>query len=189
MLLEQIELEKDEQIITMIRKHWFILFAEIFTVALATLLPLLILLLYPLIPKGEVLPDTLSGHYSTIIISICIWTVLCIMAGTMAWTYYYLNLWVLTNKRVILVQQLGFFRRKVSSFRLERLQDVKVRINGFIATILNFGTVRTQTAGAAEDNFKGTGLPDPRSFQAQIQKATDERIKQLYNTNQHLASH
>ena len=188
MLLEQIELEQDEQIITMIRKHWFILFAELFTTALTALLPILLLSLYPILPKGEMLPETLSGYYTSIIISLCIWLTLCIMAGTMAWTYYYLNLWVLTNKRVILVQQLGFFRRKVSSFRLERLQDVKVKVTGFIATILNFGTIRAQTAGAAEDNFRGSGLPDPRGFQAKIQKATDERIKTLYNTKHHLAS-
>jgi hypothetical protein len=69
----------------------------------------------------------------------------------------------------------------VSSFRLERLQDIKVIIKGIIPTFLNFGTLHAHTAGTDEENFTTTGLPDPRGLQALIQKATDQRLKTLSN--------
>ena len=53
---------------------------------------------------------------------------------------------------------------------LARQQD------GIIPTLLNFGTVRAQTASAFESNFKTNGLPDPRGLQGIVQKAMDDRL-------------
>jgi hypothetical protein len=102
------------------------------------------------------------------------------MAAFSTWTHYYLDLWIITDRRIIVVDQIHFFNRNVSMFRLERLQDIEFKINGVIPTLLNFGTVQAQTAGAHESNFKTTGLPDPRGLQALIQKAMDDRLKELY---------
>ena len=103
--------------------------------------------------------------------------------GFTVWTHYYLDLWVISDRRIIVIDQRGFFNRKVSSFRLERMQDIKVTITGIIATLLNFGTIRAQTAGANESNFASGGMPDPRGVQALIQGAMDERLKVLGNPN------
>jgi hypothetical protein len=70
----------------------------------------------------------------------------------------------------------------VSNFRLERLQDIKVTIKGIIPTLLNYGTVRAQTASAAESNFTSPGLPAPRELQSLIQAAMDARLATLGNT-------
>ncbi len=99
---------------------------------------------------------------------------------SMVWTHYYLDLWIITDRRIIVIDQIHFFNRKVSSFRLERLQDIKVAVNGVLATFLNYGTIRAQTASAAESNFMTGGLPEPRELQSLIQKATDERLKSLH---------
>ena len=107
------------------------------------------------------------------------WSLLVLMLGFMAWTHYYLDLWIITDRRIITIDQVHFFNRKVSSFRLERLQDIKVSINGIIPTFLNFGTLRAQTASALESNFMSSGLPDPREIQATIQRATDARLEAL----------
>ena len=104
----------------------------------------------------------------------------------MTWTHYYLDLWIITDRRIIVVDQVHFFNRKVSSFRLERLQDIKVSINGIIPTFLNFGTILAQTASDAESNFMSNGLPDPRGLQSTIQKATDARLQTLSGTVNHV---
>ncbi len=101
------------------------------------------------------------------------------LATISVWTHYYLDLWVITDRRIIVIDQIHFFNRKVSSFRLERLQDIKVRISGILPTLLNYGTIRAQTASAAESNFTSPALPDPRGLQALIQGAMDERLKKL----------
>jgi hypothetical protein len=87
---------------------------------------------------------------------------------------------VVTDRRIILVDQVHFFSRNVSVFRLERMQDIEFKITGIIPTLLNFGTLKAQTAGAHENNFNSTGLPDPRGLQATIQKAMDRRIEKLH---------
>jgi hypothetical protein len=110
------------------------------------------------------------------------WLHLTTMAAALAWTNYLLDLWVITDRRIIVIEQVAFFNRKVGNFRLERMQDIKVTISGIIPTLLNYGTLKAQTASAAESNFTSPYLPDPRGLQALIQTAMDDRLKSLGTT-------
>ena len=105
------------------------------------------------------------------------------MAVATAWTQYYLDLWILTDRRIIVIDQVYFFNRKVSNFRLERLQDINVSISGLIPTLLDYGTIRAQTASESESNFESKYLPDPRGLQSQIQQAMDARLNKLGDDN------
>lgn len=104
------------------------------------------------------------------------WLMLIMFAAFSIWTNYYLDVWTITNKRLIVVDQQGLFRRITGSFRLERLQNIQVEMSGIIATFLNFGTLHAQTAAGEEDdrfNFKATGLPDPQGIKAIIFENAD----------------
>ena len=105
------------------------------------------------------------------------------MAGFMIWTNYYLDLWIITDRRIIYVDQKSFFNRNVSMFRLERLQDIEIKTVGLLQTFLNYGSLSAQTAGSTESNFDSTGLPDPRGLQAIIQRAMDARLKNLHTSD------
>lgn len=177
MLYEKINLEPDETVLVMVRKHWFVLASELFRAVALAFLPLVLMIGILFVPENNYIPSSLSGYYAITTFASALWIALCIMGVAMIWTHYYLDLWIVTDRRIILVDQISFFNRKVSSFRLERLQDIKVRIDGIIPTFLNFGTLRAQTAGAIESNFMTTGLPDPRGLQATIQKAMDARLR------------
>ena len=181
MLFEKIQFETGEELIKVVRKHWFIISIELFGIALLALLPLFTVLAYLLLPS-DLLPFTLQQYWVVFIFASALWCTVCIMMAAMAWTHYYLDLWIITDRRIIVVDQIGFFNRKVGSFRLERLQDIKVSVNGIIPTFLNFGTIRAQTASAAESNFKNTGLPDPRGLQSLIQSAMDTRLQTIGGT-------
>lgn len=179
MLLEKIELEPEEKIIKTVRKHWFVVVSQLFGTIFVILLPLLLIAIVALFPK--LVPDAISLHEfgPHITFVVAWWLFISLLTGFMIWTHYYLDLWIITDHRIIVVDQISFFNRKVSSFRLERLQDVEVTISGLIATFLNFGNLDAHTAGADEENFSTNGLPDPRSLQAEIQKATDLRLRML----------
>jgi hypothetical protein len=185
MLFEKIQLEESEEVLKIVRKHWFVIVAELFGVFLMLLAPFIIFLVYLIIPTESLpfIPHP-EEHIPLIAYGIIIWLLFAIMTGFMIWTHYYLDLWIITDRRIIVVDQIQFFNRKVSSFRLERLQDLRMSIDGILATFLNFGTIRAQTAGMGENSFKTTGLPDPRKLQSIIQKATDKRIIAL-NRLQH----
>jgi hypothetical protein len=182
MLFERIQLEPGEEVLKVVRKHWFIIVAELFGTVMMALFPFFLLVAFTFIPDTW-LPANFNSLLVTELItwSIAGWLVITLMTSYAIWTHYYLDLWVITDRRIIVVDQIAFFNRKVSSFRLERMQDIKVSINGILATFLNFGTLRAQTASSAESNFKSTGLPDPRGLQSLIQGAMDRRLQTLGN--------
>ena len=62
-------------------------------------------------------------------------------------TKYYLDVWYVTNKRLIDVDQRMLFHRDEAVLRLENIQDVATGAKGIIQTLLNFGNIRAQTAG------------------------------------------
>ena len=176
-------MEESEVVLTTVRKHWFVILSELLVSLFMILLPLLLLLLYKVssIPlQADVELETYAPFLSYFF---TIWLLLAVITGYTIWTHYFLDLWVITDRRIIVIDQIHFFNRKVSSFRLERLQDIKVVIKGIIPTFLNFGTIQAQTASAAESNFSSRGLPDPRALQAMIQKAMDERLRLLHINN------
>ena len=181
MLFEKIELEADEVVIKTVRKHWFVISVELLTIIFFGLMPVIILMVLLALPPQEIINNFLETQTPVIIFALASWLLMSAMATATAWTKYYLDLWVITDRRIILVDQVGFFNRRVSNFRLERLQDIKVSIKGFIPTLLNYGTIRAQTASASENNFESTFLPDPRELQSLIQTAMDDRLKKLGN--------
>ena len=89
------------------------------------------------------------------------WTLIVWMLSFMTWTDYYLDVWVLTNKRIIDIEQKGFFRRDVSNFRYEQIQDMTVKVHGLLATFLDYGSLEVQTAGSsAKLDIQGVAKPN-----------------------------
>lgn len=180
MLLEKIELEPGEEILKTVRKHWFVIITELFGIFMMLLLPFFILFILAVFSEKFLTFNLSLAHYTTLtVFSVATWSVITLMAGFTVWTHYYLDLWIITDRRIIVVDQVHYFNRNVSIFRLERLQDIEFYIKGVIPTVLNFGTLKAQTAGALESNFISHGLPDPRELQAIIQKAMDARLSEL----------
>jgi hypothetical protein len=181
MLFEKIQLDQDEKVLKMVRKHWFVILAELFGTFVMLLFPFFILIGLLIFPDTLAAFDISLARYTAVIIFVIAgWLVFTLMAGFTIWTHYYLDLWVITDRRIILIDQIRFFNRNVSIFRFERLQDIEFSVKGILPTFLNFGTLKAQTAGAHESNFSSAGLPDPRGLQATIQKAMDERLRVLH---------
>lgn len=177
MLFEKIHLEPDEKVLKIVRPHWFIITVELFIIFLVAITPLFITLILASIPElTAVMPFSLSNYFAVLTFALAGWLLLMLMGAFMVWTDYYLDLWIITDRRIIVVDQVSFFNRRISVFRLERMQDIEVRINGFIATFLNFGTISAQTASSSMQNFESHGMPDPRGLQSLIQRAMDQRF-------------
>lgn len=184
MLFEKIHLEQSEKVLRVVRKHWFIIVSELFGVTLMALFPFLILFAVSALPESV---QFFSLQNESVVpvttFAIAAWLLLTFMTGFMIWTNYYLDLWIITDRRIIYVDQRSFFHRNVSMFRLERLQDIEIKTVGILQTFLNYGTLSAQTAGSNESNFFSSGLPDPRGLQATIQRAMDTRLKKLHTTD------
>ena len=171
MFAEKIQLEDDEHILIQVRKHWFVIGMQMAGVVLVALFPLFAFALLTRSPLGVYIaqiqnPTILLSFYTC-------WLILAWMALFSVWTNYYLDVWTITNKRLISVDQRGLFNRNTGSFRLERLQDINVNIRGIIPTFLNYGELLAETASEDRD-FVARNIPKPQELKSLILKAADE---------------
>lgn len=170
MLAEKIQLEEDEYILAQVRKHWFVLTVQILGVVAVALLPIAVLL----VAVGtSAFSTTLSALSVPLASALCFgWLILSWMALGSVWTNYYLDVWTITNKRLIAVDQRGLFNRSTGSFRLERLQDINVTVRGIIPTFLDFGNLEAETA-SDDKEFVARSVAHPQELKALILRATD----------------
>ena len=188
MLYERIKLEDDEKILLTVRKHWWIIVTRVATVLFLAVLPLLLFSLVRMATAESATltqtTDELLAQYSSIFTFFYLaWLLFCWMLQANYWTDHYLDLWTITNRRIVSIDQRGFFSRFLSSFRLERLQDMNIEVTGIIPTLLNFGTIEAQTAGGSNEEFKTSHMPDPRGLKALIISAADERQRAIESSN------
>lgn len=92
------------------------------------------------------------------------------------WMLYYLDVWMVTTKRIVSVTQQSLFSRVVSELPIEKIQDVTVEVHGPTATFLHFGDVHIQTAGETP-RFLFDDVPQPNDVCRRI-LALHERVMQ-----------
>jgi hypothetical protein len=94
-------------------------------------------------------------------------------------TDYALDVWILTNKRIVEIELKKLFDIQVSTLELKDIEDITVRNEGFFANYFNYGLLEVQTAGTNREFFAEKIL-DPGNVQKIIfdAKLKDEREKQ-----------
>ncbi len=175
MLLEKIEFGPDEHIVTQVRRHWFVLVSQLAMPAALGLLPMVALFVLSAANLPIALPD-LHAYVPVFTFCYAAWLLLLWMLAFTIFTNHYLDILVLTNERIVLIDQKGLFFRSVASFRLERLQDLRVEVDGILATFFDYGTVHAETAGHSEEEFRAYGMPNPGDLKALILKETDVMV-------------
>lgn len=61
---------------------------------------------------------------------------------------FYLDVWIVTNERIIDTEQKGLFGRTISELELYHIQDVTSETHGFFPTILSYGNIMVKTASS-----------------------------------------
>ncbi len=178
MLFEKIQLENDEQILKIVHKHWFVLAARIGSIVVTALVPLggWVAVSYLTQHTDSTMLFSTHSYLAHFVFFYSAWLLFNWMMLAHMLTDHYLDVWVLTDRRIISIDQQGLFNRNIGSFRLEKLQDVNIAIRGIVATFLHFGTVEAQTASGSEEEFRAHNLPYPRELKAIILQAADQRM-------------
>jgi hypothetical protein len=172
--MREFELESGEHAVKEVRKHWFIFLIELLPYAILFVLPFTIPPVFSLLNQSfwEFIPW--SDAWIRLLLAVYFLAVWC---GTFkTFTRYYLNLWVVTNHRIVDVRQKGFFDREVSSLLLNRVQDVMVDTEGVMFSLLDIGDIFVQSAGATE-RFRMRGIPHPAELRDVILKYVSEKEK------------
>lgn len=147
-----ITLYPNEKILMVVHKHWVAFFSKLLIVAM--------LLLAPTTLAGLFLGTTSPSEEAVIYIRFfsIIYLMTIILVAFLFWMDHYLDLWIITNERVIDVEQHGLFRRETSEFGVDKVQDITVEVPHMIATFLKYGNLRIQTAG--EKSFTIKDVPN-----------------------------
>lgn len=149
-----LKLSENEKILIVIRKHWFVMARVLITFVVLLLLPPLVLTLLPFIEQNiaaEVFEPLVN-------FSLALYIMVLLAFLFLLWMDYYLDMWIITNERIIDVEQRGLFNRHIAEIPLQHVQDVTIEVKGIIETFLKFGTIRIQTAGERE--FRIEFVPD-----------------------------
>ncbi|MDO8599226.1 MAG: PH domain-containing protein [bacterium] len=85
---------------------------------------------------------------------------------------YELDMWVVTNDRLVNIEQHGLFARTIAELDLWRVQDVTSDVRGVFPTFFDYGTVYVQTAGATE-RFALEQVPQPHEVRKIILDMAD----------------
>lgn len=132
----------DEDVILILQRHWFVLawpfLKGVLFIAFALILPAIGKVGFYIFNSGVI-----AFVY---IVWLIFWT------SYLAYEYinWYRDRFIITNQRIINIDQRSMFSRKVSEIELERVQDISHEINGVFAVTLNFGHVIIQSAGSKD---------------------------------------
>jgi len=153
-----------EEIKMILRKHKITLISFFLYMMFLAFLPLVFYLLI----APDVLPSLMTKPYSDIfVLSASIYYGFLWIILFMGWSDYYLDIWIITNERLLDVEQKGLFHRIVSELDLKRVQDITSNVSGAIPTFFEFGDIDIQTA-AEMNKFKMKSIPHPVTIRREI---------------------
>ena len=164
---------KNEGVELFLRRHWFAILAIVASSVLLIGIPLLaaiiffeelrVLLQRPLL--GPIL--AIFGGLYVMLIWLFAW---------IEYTDYYLDVWIVTNERILNTEQKGLFDRVASELHLISIQDVTSEINGLLRTFFDFGDVHIQTAGERA-RFEFKDIPNPDGVKQKILQLVEQDKK------------
>ena len=175
-----VHFEEGEKIIKVVRRHYFVTLPFVTLMVFVAVSPIFVIqfLLSDFLQLGEGFKTALSNFVSNWkVFGYSIWLLILWVLFFIEWTDYYLDVWILTDRRIVDVEQKGFFNRDVTSLSYHKIQDITVETRGVIETLFKFGTLHVQTAGSSREIvIRDAHNPEEaRVLMLQLQKKFKER--------------
>ncbi len=97
-----------------------------------------------------------------------------LLGGLLVVVFHYLSLQIITEMRMVDVEQSGLFGRKVTEIQIENVEEVTSKAHGILATVFNFGNVTVQTSGA-QIGFVFNNIAHPETVKKLILDLYEQR--------------
>lgn len=165
---------EEETIYLVVREHWIHFFLKIVV---------WLFFAAALILFNRNMPDVLPGLFDGRAGQVThlfteVYTLFLTLSLFLIFVIYYLNIQIITNIRVVDVDQVGLFSHTVSELHIDKIEDVTSKESGILGTLFNYGNVFIQTAGTVE-RFEFSNVPNPA--------AIEKLVLDLYEKNSNFA--
>ncbi len=162
--------QPNEKVYLVFREHWFRLFIKLFVVGIFALIPLVISLLN--FNLEGFLPSQTPNQIINLFI--VLYYLVTLLVAFVIWVLYYLNMGIVSEFRVVDIDQRGLLKHEVSELNLDSIEDVTSDTVGLFGNILNYGNVYIQTAGATE-RFEFDKIHNPKKVAGLILSLYERR--------------
>jgi uncharacterized membrane protein YdbT with pleckstrin-like domain len=163
-----------EKSILTFRKHPIVMFSTVLTAAVLVVLP----------PAAYVLIRAIKPDVLNITGVFPIFVMVASAFFLSGWIFifqsfidYWLDVFILSDKRILDIDQEGLFKRTVSELRLYRVQDVTAEVTGVLHTFLDYGSIHVQTAGE-EERFEFNDISHPNQVAKMILEWSEDDRKE-----------
>jgi len=169
-----IPFEEGEIVLTKVHRHWLFIAGRIALLLLFLAAPFV---LVPLLERLDIL--TVAAIRGGAALALwALWALVGWAVFWQFWTTYYMDIWVVTNRRIIDIDYQRLFDRNIAMLRLDRVQDVTTHVTGVVGTLLRYGAVVVQTAGS-DKQFVIDQIADPERLRDVISHAAGEAADRL----------
>lgn len=138
--------KQGEHVIFTLRRHWITFLSTIIVFIILGTIPFGVAygakLLFPEMIWSE------SAAYPVIVLITSLYCLFALLFFYIRFIDYYLDLWVVTNERIIDIAQNGLFSRTITELELGRIQDATTDVRGVIPTFLHYGELNVTTASS-----------------------------------------
>jgi len=155
----------DETVIKIFRRHWLDLLP---TGILSSFLIIFTLGLF----IGHTFFSINKDLEKMIIVLESVFVLLAVTFFYVKWALYYLTIGVITNERIVDVDQNNLLSRNTASATLENIEDISVDVTGFWNTFFNVGTIAVMTAGEVP-NLEFNLIKNPEGVANEIHQAIE----------------
>lgn len=128
------ELEQEEQLLMLVRKHWITFIIPVARVLIVFGFCFLVYQILKTLPYGmDFILVVILASIFYLVYEIWVW---------------YLDCYIITNKRIIDIDQKGAFKRTVAELDLGGVQEAVYEINGPLEALFGFGSVKIKTSSS-----------------------------------------
>jgi hypothetical protein len=176
---ELIHKKPDEKVIFFLRRHVIILAGTFALILFMMLIPLGALLLIQYNWPELLAHDLIGPALKLVASAYYLWAWLFMFSN---FVDYYLDAWVVTNDRILNIEQEGLFKRTVSELDLLNIQDITSEVHGILPFFFGYGDVQIQTA-AEQGRFVFEQVPKPEEVRKRLLVLVSEEQKKIRSVN------
>jgi len=164
-----------EKLVMFIRRHWIILASRWLIFIALALVPLIF---YAFLYYNYIWILEHAFLYPLLLLLASAYYLFIMLFLFNAFIDYFLDVWIVTDQRIINIEQRGMFNREIAEHDLDKIQDVSGLQKGFFQTLFSYGDVHVQTAGEIQ-RFIFKQVDNPFDIVRQINRLIQNKEKEF----------